>query len=270
VKLTKEAMQVVETHLQRWPSLEKWFVDIMYSLPVGRDNELFESPLENADLKGAILEKANLKTIILANRNSIGPQIADIQWGTVNLTVVSWAQVKMLGDEYEAQQKKRDGKLKHKDMRLSEYETAVRANRQLAVMLETQGLEDATRFAHRACSLQRQLHWRRRNFWKWSGSAMLALLAGYGYSMWRILVAYATIVLLCAGAYYVLGMYYEPHLSFLEAILTSVTAFQGRVFSEPFLQSEEPQLWVTAFEAVAGLVIEGVFIAMLTQKFFGK
>jgi transposase len=28
VKLAKEAMKAVETHLQRWPSLEKWFVDI--------------------------------------------------------------------------------------------------------------------------------------------------------------------------------------------------------------------------------------------------
>jgi hypothetical protein len=88
--------------------------------------------------------------------------------------------------------------------------------------------------------------------------------------MWRILVAYLLIVLLCAVAYFVLGMYYQPHLSFLEAVLTSVTAFHGRVFSEPFLQPREPQLWVTAFEAVAVLVIEGVFIAMLTQKFFGK
>jgi transposase len=31
VKLTKEAMEVVETQLQRLPSLEKWFVDIKYS-----------------------------------------------------------------------------------------------------------------------------------------------------------------------------------------------------------------------------------------------
>ncbi len=38
VKLTKEAMQVLETHLQRWPSLEKWFVNITYALPVGKDN----------------------------------------------------------------------------------------------------------------------------------------------------------------------------------------------------------------------------------------
>ena len=34
VKLTKEAMQVVETHLQRWSSLEKWCVDIPSSLPI--------------------------------------------------------------------------------------------------------------------------------------------------------------------------------------------------------------------------------------------
>jgi Rhodopirellula transposase DDE domain len=37
VKLTKEAMQVVETQLQRWPSLEKWFVDIRPSTPALRD-----------------------------------------------------------------------------------------------------------------------------------------------------------------------------------------------------------------------------------------
>jgi transposase len=37
-KLTKKAMEVVETHLQRLPSLEKWFVDIPYVLPPVRDN----------------------------------------------------------------------------------------------------------------------------------------------------------------------------------------------------------------------------------------
>jgi hypothetical protein len=99
---------------------------------------------------------------------------------------------------------------------------------------------------------------------------ILALLAGYGYRMGRIIVAYLLIIMICAGAYFVLGMFYEPHLSFLDAILTSVTAFHGRVFSEPFLRPGDPQLWVTAFEAVAGLVVEGVFIAMLTQRFFGK
>jgi transposase len=39
VKLTKEAMQVVETHLQGWSSLEKWFVDVPSSLPAERLQE---------------------------------------------------------------------------------------------------------------------------------------------------------------------------------------------------------------------------------------
>lgn len=65
-------------------------------------------------------------------------------------------------------------------------------------------------------------------------------------------------------------MYYDPHLSFLDAVLTSVTAFHERIFSEPFLHHGAPRLWVTVFEAVMGLVIEGVFIAIVTQKFFGK
>jgi transposase len=38
IKLTKEAMKVVETQLERMPNLEKWFVDIVYSLPVLRDS----------------------------------------------------------------------------------------------------------------------------------------------------------------------------------------------------------------------------------------
>ena len=38
VKLTKEAMKVVETQLQRLPHLDKWFVDIVYPPPAIRDS----------------------------------------------------------------------------------------------------------------------------------------------------------------------------------------------------------------------------------------
>jgi transposase len=38
VKLTKKAMQAVETQLQRLPHLEKWFVDIVSPSPVARDD----------------------------------------------------------------------------------------------------------------------------------------------------------------------------------------------------------------------------------------
>ena len=38
VKLTKQAMQVVETQLQRLPHLDKWFVDISYPSPAIQDS----------------------------------------------------------------------------------------------------------------------------------------------------------------------------------------------------------------------------------------
>ena len=39
VKLTKQAMESLETQLQRLPHLDKWFVDINCSLPAIRDSE---------------------------------------------------------------------------------------------------------------------------------------------------------------------------------------------------------------------------------------
>src|SRR5438309_2178607 len=38
VKLTREAMSVVETQLERVPHLDKWFVDIVYPSPAIRDS----------------------------------------------------------------------------------------------------------------------------------------------------------------------------------------------------------------------------------------
>ncbi len=233
---------------------------------------LASAHLERAILSGVFFDHATqLNAVVLGDKETAVASLVDVHWGDVNLAVVKWSQVSMLGDEYEARQRMHDGKVKDRDTKIAEYETAVRANRQLAVVLESQGLnEDSARFAYRAQVLQRKVLWKQRRFGKWFFSMMLALLAGYGYRMGRILAAYLLIVMVCAGAYFVLGMFYEPHLSFIDAVLTSITAFHGRVFSEPFLRPGDPQLWVTAFEAIAGLVVEGVFIAMLTQRFFGK
>ncbi len=105
--------------------------------------------LEQVNLREALLEKARLENIILSDEKHTGPQMVDVQLGEVNLAVVNWSQVEMLADEYQARERRRDGKAKDKTTRLAEYEQAVRANRQLAVALQSQGLnEDATRFAY--------------------------------------------------------------------------------------------------------------------------
>ena len=71
--------------------------------------------------------------------------------------VVDWASLKTLGDEQDARQAKwKDGREKAKDLRLDDYRRAVRANRQLALALREQGLnEEADHFAYRAQQLQR-------------------------------------------------------------------------------------------------------------------
>ncbi len=243
--------------------------------------DLRSAHLEGAFLGCAYLERANLSNVffdhatqlnavVLGDKETAVVSLVDVHWEGANLAVVKWSQMNVLGDEYEARQKMRDGKRKTKDKLQENYETAVRANRQLATVLQSQGLnEDAARFAYRAQALQRKVFWQQRSIGKWLFSLLLALLAGYGYRLWRILAAYLLIVSLCAGAYFVIGIYHPPHLTLLQAFLESITAFHGRVFYELFTP-DTPQIWVTAFEAIMGLVIESVFIAMLTQRFFGK
>lgn len=101
-------------------------------------------------------------------------------------------------------------------------------------------------------------------------SGFLAALTGYGFRMSRIVLAYFGLILAFAGTYWWLDLHRHPQsFSFWQAIILSVTAFHGRVFSNPFNLSD-PQIVVTAVEAIVGLVIEGVFIAMLTQRFFNR
>lgn len=244
--------------------------------------DLFRAHLEGAGLRETCLAGADLRLVFFDHATSLNQTIlgdekhgfislVDAHWDSVNLSLIDWRSVKMLGEERKIKQfNATGGKAKDNGKLLTLYHEAVRANRQLAVVLQNQGLnEEAVRFAYRAQILQRKTLWKQRNFGKWLFSALLALLAGYGYRMGRILVAYLLVVSVCAVAYFVIGIYHPPHLTLLQAFLESITAFHGRVFHELFTP-DTPQIWVTAFEAIAGLVIESVFIAMLTQRFFGK
>ncbi len=216
-----------------------------------RGAHLENASLREANLEGSILAEAYLnRTALLgaslSDQRHIGPVVADTNWGNVNLAVVKWSSMKMLSDEYEALQKEHDGKIKDKVTRLDENEKAVRANRQLAVALEAQGLnEDAARFAYRAQKLQRIVLRRQRNFGSYLFSCFLDLLVGYGYRPRRSLLWYLVTVFVFAVAYFAFG-----HLPlFPDSLVLSLTSFHGRGFF---------------------LLIEISFIATFTQRFLGK
>src|SRR5258708_22466435 len=233
---------------------------------------LIGAQLAGANLSEAELAGVYLEDVGLANAHHIGPRLADVQWGDTNLTVVDWEQITMLGDEHVAAQKvDSDGKKKEEDERLADYKTAVRAYRQLSVVLRNQGLnEDAARFAYRAQLMQRVVFRLQRKIGQYLFSGFLDLLAGYGYKLWRSFVAYLLVIIAFATAYFVIGHTVGPVLSLLGSFVFSMTSFHGRGFFPGGISLDDPLTVLAALEAFVGLLIEVTFIATLTQRLFGK
>lgn len=212
---------------------------------------LFGAHLENAHLRETHLEGATLceaffdsgtQLIALAlGSKRVGfASLADIRWGDTNLAVVDWASIAMLGDENEARQpKKQNGSWKDTHERLHDYQRAVRANRQLAVALQAQGLnEDAACFAYRAQKLQRVVMRFQHKYIQYLFSLLLDLLAGYGYRPIRTLLWYVLVVGVFAAAYALSG-----HLPALpDALVYSLTSFHG---AASFLGWEAKQRYIT-------------------------
>jgi len=126
---------------------------------------LSESRLGGAFLRGTFFDEAtNLENIILNSRRFGSVSLAGVHWNGVDLSVVDWAQLKMLGEEGEAQQPRgRQGDEKDHAKHISEYQLAARSNRQLALVLQEQGLYDvAVYFAYRAKVMGRKVKW-----WEW-------------------------------------------------------------------------------------------------------
>ena len=232
---------------------------------------LREARLQGAYLIRAQLQEVDLCEVVLADEHHHGPRLADVQWGDTNLAVVDWSQITKLGDEYVATQEI-DKYIRKKDekVRLGDYKTAVRANRQLAVVLRDQGLnEEADHFAYRAQLLQRVVWRLQKRPLKFVLSWVLNLLAGYGYRPGRTLGWYLFVIIGFAIAYSMLG-----HLPLLpDTLVFSLMSFHGRGFF-PSRSGEtalhNPLVVLAAAEAVMGLLIEISVIAPFTQRFFGK
>src|SRR6266700_2557182 len=241
--------------------------------------DLRAAHLEGTDLSGAHLEGSNLsgafftsvtnlKGVHFGNEKSGFVLLAGVRWSDVDLSVVDWTQMNILGDEYQARRREKDnGVAKDSTTRLEEYRTAVRANRQLAVALRREGLnEEAARYAHRAQRLQRVVLRRQRKLGQYLFSWFLDLLVGYGYRPGRTIFWYLAIIFGFAIAYFAFG-----HLPPLEAFIFSLTSFHGRgFFPESTLFLHDALVILAVFEAVVGLLIEASLIATFTQRFIGK
>jgi uncharacterized protein YjbI with pentapeptide repeats len=232
---------------------------------------LFKAHLEGANLSGTHGKERRLHKALESGEQHIGPSLADAQWGNVNLALVQWSEVEMLGDEYEARQTTHAGKRKNSETRLEEYEAAVRANRQLAVALRSQGLdEEAARFAYRAQLLQRIVLRLQGKFASYLLSLLLDLLAGYGYRPGRSALAYLLVICTFMGLYLLVAHTTAAHLTWDEALVLSVSSFHGRGFFLQNVTLSDPFARLAAAEAVLGLLIEISFIATFTQRFFGR
>jgi hypothetical protein len=257
--------------------------------------------LYRADLTGANLRYAYLdRTCNLDSIDLDEAKVADVRWGDVNLALVAWDRVKILGDELEANNqtipKRNDpDKENKKNDWLWAYRKAIRANRQVATILRDQGWDEvAEKLDYRAQVLQRKLIYRQGR-WRKTGlrihtkpsrwwsirrvvssrfSLLLDWIAGYGYKPWRWLCLYLLNIIVFAIFHYSVE---KPLLSafsvnlqnfhaWLDAFFRSVLALHGRSFTV----SSDPHSGINTVEAFVGLVIEAILIAIITKRILGK
>ncbi len=228
----------------------------------------FPQVLPPADLREAFFSSATrLKDAILGDSSNGFISIADVSWGDVNLNVIDWDKVHWTGDEQRARTHVKRGRdREEKRVLMEEYCTAVRANRQLAVILQNQGLNEvAARFSYNAQRLQRRVLRQQRKWWLYLLWVLFDLLVGYGYKPLRSFLVYLVVIAAFTVIYHLLAV----KLTWQDAFVFSVVAL-GRGLLPDTTVASDPVAFASVFEALISLIIEATFIAALTQRFFGK
>ena len=228
-------------------------------------------PLPPADLRAVFMDSVtDLRNAHLGSEKHGYVRLSDVHWADVNLAIIDWSLIKQLGDEGRARAQTREKKVDNETL-IESYREAVRANRQLAVALQGQGLnEEATNFLYRAQVLQREVVRLQGRTGAYIFSTFLDTLAGYGYQPIRSVRAYLLVLVCFAIIYFILGHIVGPELSPVGALVFSVTSFHGRGFFPGGIRLDDPITIMAAVEAIIGLTIEISFIATFTQRFFGN
>jgi uncharacterized protein YjbI with pentapeptide repeats len=269
------------------------------------DATLYEVRLEQVILTGANLFRADLRRASFDTTSRLNDaelnRVCLYQAGfdRTNLTVVSWPDVRCLGDELTASADRETivayssdgprelklGKKKQPKQREQEYIAAARAYRSLSVELQSQGVvRDAARFHFRAEVMSRRVQFHRsmrylRSRWlliapllfmPWLLSLLLSAVAGYGvYHVWRLAITYLGVVAVFACAYFVVGQHAQTGLQPVDALVLSLTSFHGRGL-QPASALTDTMRHIAGLEAILGLLIEGLFIAAFTRRIIGS
>jgi Pentapeptide repeats (8 copies) len=103
-----EGVNLTEAYLER---ATLWVAQLAETFLNGAHLEgadLSQAQLARADLTGVFLDPAtDVSTAVwTAPQATVGPQLADVHWGGVNLTAVDWEDIKTLGDERVAEQRR--------------------------------------------------------------------------------------------------------------------------------------------------------------------
>jgi hypothetical protein len=221
--------------------------------------------LTGADLRGARLdEKTWLDAITLDTTTWVG----DVFWSSAALPRIRWEQAPRLGDE------RAIAHAQTREERITACRSAARAYRGLAVALRAQGLASvASSYRLRQQRLERRALRHQRKYGAWLFSGLLDLISGYGEEPVRILLAYLTVVLGFAAAYWSVTHFLETRLAQLswdEALVLSLTSFHGRGFFPGFLSLGDWVARLGAAEAVIGLFIELILIATFSKRFLSS
>jgi hypothetical protein len=217
-----------------------------------------KSRLDRADLHSIHVKGTDFKGATISDTRGRGPRVADIEWLDTKLWQLPWRNVMVLGDEIHVREAER-ARVPHDEL-LEAYEEAIRAHEELANTLQSKGM-DASRFRYRGKVLQRQLLWKQHIWQGWLGSMLLALIAGYGYRLWRIVIFYGLTLM----AWTLLYTVFCPHLSIWDAMLVACT-------DHGLPADASVQAWIVhgCEYDCNNYFMSPLIVAMLLQRLLGK